>query len=604
MNVGSLRRRWPNERPLTALLFAAPVLVSLALPTVSWVLARAQTSPKPANRLQVREACPFYPPGTIVPEPENLKSKNGKLTLVLKIRNSIDPVSGAARYCYVDDRGNLAPTLRLRAGDTLILYLKNEISSLPSNSDANRATVHPEIAQRPHAGHDPCKGGAMTPYSTNLHFHGLAIPPVCHQDDTLNTLVQPGDPPFEYYLQIPKDQPPGLYWYHPHVHGFSEEQVLGGASGALIVEGIERASPQVAGLPERVFVIRDARMPGSASAGGRNQNRPTKDLSINYVPVPYPSYPRATIKIRPLERQFWRVLNASADTYLDLQVLFGGTPQYLNLISLDGVPLGYGVRPRGVTPSRTGVFIPPGSRAEFIVTGPPVGVAGVLETSFVNRAADDDRGMRAPMVNVQPGVPMGQDDLDPTRPIASLVPSADEPKDSRTLPSATDDGSLATAPPLSAVQPARKRTLYFSERLVDPSNPNGATLFFLTEEGQTPAVFDPHAKPNITVHVGDVEDWIIENRSLESHAFHIHQLHFLLMGALGVPWDEPALRDTIDLPAWRGLGRYPSVTLRMDFRSPAIVGTFPFHCHILQHSDGGMMGTVRVEPTGRKEENN
>ena len=53
------------------------------------------------------------------------------------------------------------------------------------------------------------------------------------------------------------NEPPGLYWYHPHVHGFTNVQVQGGASGALIVEGIERADPVLAGLPERVFVIRD-----------------------------------------------------------------------------------------------------------------------------------------------------------------------------------------------------------------------------------------------------------------------------------------------------------------------------------------------------------
>ena len=48
-----------------------------------------------------------------------------------------------------------------------------------------------------------------------------------------------------------------MYWYHPHIHGFTKAQVLGGASGAIIVEGIERADKAVAGLPERVLIIRD-----------------------------------------------------------------------------------------------------------------------------------------------------------------------------------------------------------------------------------------------------------------------------------------------------------------------------------------------------------
>jgi len=58
-----------------------------------------------------------------------------------------------------------------------------------------------------------------------------------------------------------------------------------------------------------------------------------------------------------------------------------------------------------------------------------------------------------------------------------------------------------------------------------------------------------------------------------------------------------ALRFSNSRRAANGFTRpYPSVRLRIDFRDPDIVGTFPFHCHILQHEDGGMMGSIRVEP--------
>src|SRR5262249_27387436 len=156
-------------------------------------------------------------------------------------------------------------------------------------------------------------------------------------------------PPFEYRFRIPANQPPGLYWYHPHLHGFTKTQVLGGASGALIVEGIERAEPALAGLPERVLVIRDqdllnpnaAPVPGSAAppvildADGDARNTgdgsgmPAKDLSVNFVPVPYPAYVPAVIRVRPNERQLWRVLNASAITYLNLRILHNSRPQWM-----------------------------------------------------------------------------------------------------------------------------------------------------------------------------------------------------------------------------------------------------------------------------------
>ncbi len=103
--------------------------------------------------------------------------------------------------------------------------------------------------------------------------------------------------------------------------------------------------------------------------------------------------------------------------------------------------------------------------------------------------------------------------------------------------------------------------------------------------------------PNIVVHSGTVEDWVVQNTALEDHIFHIHQIHFQVLEVNGQPVNDPAIRDTVDLPFWSGSGPYPSVKLRMDFRDPNIVGTFVYHCHILQHEDAGMMGAIQVLPS-------
>jgi FtsP/CotA-like multicopper oxidase with cupredoxin domain len=103
--------------------------------------------------------------------------------------------------------------------------------------------------------------------------------------------------------------------------------------------------------------------------------------------------------------------------------------------------------------------------------------------------------------------------------------------------------------------------------------------------------------PDIVAQQGTVEDWIIENRSSELHAFHIHQLHFLLLDYLGRQVNEDFLRDTVNVPYYDGRAlAYPSIRLRMDFRDPNIVGTFVYHCHLLEHEDKGMMGSIRVNP--------
>jgi FtsP/CotA-like multicopper oxidase with cupredoxin domain len=94
-----------------------------------------------------------------------------------------------------------------------------------------------------------------------------------------------------------------------------------------------------------------------------------------------------------------------------------------------------------------------------------------------------------------------------------------------------------------------------------------------------------------------VEDWVIENRTNELHAFHIHQLHFLLLDSMGRPVNEDFLRDTVNVPYLKPrLLAYPSIRIRVDFRDPNTLGTFPYHCHLLEHEDKGMMGTIQVVP--------
>ena len=152
------------------------------------------------------------------------------------------------------------------------------------------------------------------------------------------------------------------------------------------------------------------------------------------------------------------------------------------------------------------------------------------------------------------------------------------------------------------VKPVRQRKLYFSEQPSDPKSPIARRPSSSPGRGRSRRAYDPHsAAPNIVVQQGDVEDWTIENRSRELHAFHIRQIHFLLVGWNGVPIDDTFLRDTVNEPYWDGTNSaYPSVKLRMDFRDPNVVGTFVYHCHLLEHEDGGMMGTILVRSAPRK----
>jgi FtsP/CotA-like multicopper oxidase with cupredoxin domain len=554
----------------------------------------AWSAPIPA-----KSPCPRPQVGSTVEEPEDLRSQNGVLEAELTASDAAQ-ANGSTRYCYTDAANRESPNLRVSPGDLVILHLTNALTDFSrASTGATRAHAHT------HFPGNPCTSAIMSPVSTNLHFHGLTIPPVCHQDDVMKTSVQPGDAPFEYRFRVPENEPPGLYWYHPHIHGFSKQQLLGGASGALIVEGIERANKSVAGLPERVFIIRDQDLmnpnappaksepvvpkflidrDGDAANNGTGFGKPAKDLSINYVPVPYPDYPPAVIEMRPGEQQLWRVLNASAITYLNLAVLFHRSPQSLGLVAMDGVPMNQHAAQAAQVDSQTHIGLPPGARAEFIVKGPAEGETGLLVTRTV------DTG------------PGGEND--PNRMLAKIVTSANAPESRSRLRSSPEPLPPASETWLGDVSPVRVRRLYFSEKLADPNDPTSAVEFYLTVDGQEPKMFDMSSEiPSIVAQQGTVEDWIIENRSGELHAFHIHQLHFMLLDYLGRQVNEDFLRDTVNVPYYDGRSLvYPSIRLRMDFRDPNIVGTFVYHCHLLEHEDKGMMGSIRVNPATPKSE--
>ena len=103
--------------------------------------------------------------------------------------------------------------------------------------------------------HEKCIDGPCM-NMTNLHFHGLHVSPDAPQDDVISMMAMPGQT-LNYVVNIPIDQPPGLYWYHTHPHGESYQQDLDGMSGAIVIDGIERYVPELQHMREQILVLRD-----------------------------------------------------------------------------------------------------------------------------------------------------------------------------------------------------------------------------------------------------------------------------------------------------------------------------------------------------------
>jgi FtsP/CotA-like multicopper oxidase with cupredoxin domain len=84
---------------------------------------------------------------------------------------------------------------------------------------------------------------------TNLHLHGLRIPP--HVDQPFLHLDSGSDATYRFELPA---RSAGTYWYHPHLHGLVEEQMDRGLVGPLIVEPA-RLPEVVAGCDDHLVVL-------------------------------------------------------------------------------------------------------------------------------------------------------------------------------------------------------------------------------------------------------------------------------------------------------------------------------------------------------------
>jgi suppressor of ftsI len=471
-----------------------------------------------------------------LPEPPQVRAKNHAVSLTL------DAVNENGRDAFAFEGKTVAPVIRVSPGDTLrITYVNN----LPAKSA------------------EPC---AVSPCMnmTNLHFHGLIVSPNAPQDDVLGMMAMPGQT-LHYSVEIQRNHPPGLFWYHTHPHGESHRQVLDGMSGAIVIEGMERYVPELGRLRERVIVVRgrsiehdphaaelrnDVGIP-SKTCGGEAE-APAEIFTVNGALRPQ-------IEIAPGERQFWRVVNASADRYLDLQL--DGEP--IEIVALDGMPLAYH-DPKRPTRTANHVLLAPAARVEAIVTGPPVSTHGALRTLCVDTGPAGDPNPAMVLADlVQPG----PDRARPAQPNSDARP--------RPEPEHADQGRRSLHKPIN-LELLKKRPPMFTAIFTEDKNG-----FYINGKK-----FAMAAEPLTSVRVGTYQHWRIVNRTAELHPFHIHQVHFLAYAENGVPLAHPAWLDTVNVP-FGG-----SVDVILDFTDPVIKGLAVFHCHLLNHEDKGMMAKI------------
>ncbi len=535
------------------------------------------------------------------------------------------------RLCYTANGSADAPTIRVRLGSDLNITLRNEITDIGAIDSVTGPGKFSVATDRvpPTPGFYPVVPGMKhhATGATNLHVHGFAVPPVKPQDDVLTICTDPAVGPgrcgrraFTYHFHVPGNMTEGLYWYHPHVHGEVQAQMLMGLAGAIVVEGPQDDARRAAGIDERVLIVRQtqdldagrtqsaamtAALPASAAHKTHGHAPPATAIdtahellcgsnsgidaiSLNGTPVPVgetADSALANFELRAGRKQLWRILNAATDAFLDLVLVQeNGTPLPLEVVARDGSVLADDAgTPLPLSATLSSQLVPPAGRLEILVTAPPPGVKAYLVTHAVDTGCAGDRL--------------------PERRLAVITSTGEAGPSAVAAAPAAEVSRTNLFSGLLARHTDRERVIAMAEY---PRPGITDQVDFYIVERKPGAVLRPYgmgAPPAISVRAGSTEEWIIENWTNELHAFHIHQVHFRVLAIDGKPVANPPLLDVVNVPYAEATGYHSKegpvrpgrVRIKLYFPE-SLAGDIPFHCHLVDHEDNGMMAVLRVVP--------
>ncbi|GAB3139713.1 multicopper oxidase family protein [Marisediminicola antarctica] len=434
-------------------------------------------------------------------QPEMVRSDAGLLRVRLSSAEAAVRIGGREATVLTYNGSLPGPTLVLRPGDRLEVELENGLDAI-----------------------------------TNLHVHGLHVTPRGNGDNVL-LAIDPGDT-VDYAYDLPADHAPGVYWYHPHHHGNTADQVAAGLYGAIIVEDPE----PIAVTRERVLVISDLSLDGAgrvapASTRDRMMGREGELVLVNGQLAP-------TLSARPGERERWRVVNACTSRYLSLRL----DGQGLQLLGMDS---GRDAEPESVEEVR----LAPGNRADLLVDA--ASGSSTLRTNPVERGSMP--GMMGGPTTTGADLAVFEVSGDAVD-VPPPVPRQSAPRDLRD----------------EAVTGRREITLAMG------MGGMGASGMAFTIDGREFAA----DRVDTSVDLGAVEEWTLVNTSPMDHPFHLHVWPMQVVEYPGTSIDRPIWRDVVNLPA------RSRVRVRVPFED--FTGTTVYHCHILDHEDLGMMGIIEA----------
>jgi L-ascorbate oxidase len=685
-------------------------------------------------------------------EPQVFSSSHGMLDLLMIARPkpvpsisfqpprggpAIEPTGWVYEICPRPRSGNECPMgaptvsdyggvrLALQQGDTLKIRLVNRLPLLDpakvthvtdpgqGNLFLNPTNLHTHglvVQARAPTLSDPTFGDDVFVDVFNP-ANGLPVPQTSHQHGSIKMDF------VDYRIDIPANHPSGQFWFHPHVHGISLNQLSGGLSGIISIGkvGQDRCDDEACGsVPEGVtrhLILKDMQVLAAAAFQENGRTVHVSDGEVQYQEDPtfcaqYPAsasesrqgscpgadrsadedkdftggrwyftvngQPFPTVRMNSPDGEMWQLTNASGSASYDLQLVDDArqAPMIMQLVSVDGVSIHVPLDTPPGTIARLGgarfkvvacppaptsgfrslpvcvtdVVLMPSARAELWVTyrdaagnivTPAPGATATFKTIGLTAGAFGDAWPAVDLAKVE----FAQ--RGPLR-LSSFAMNVDGEALTANLPTGifTAPVPYARAAPLpagcAALPPGHRRRIFFG--LEDTSDPASFGLGYEEVDqhgGVVPGTevpvrrFDP-SHNTICLPLGPEqtpvhEAWEIINLGMELHNFHIHQTKFSLIGGTarpGLPQDRslehsagPAImEDNVPLSVvepnvptvatnqngyctvdqWRN-GQCSSTPVVVDIPFSQL-GEFIFHCHILEHEDGGMMAKIQVVP--------
>jgi len=359
------------------------------------------------------------------------------------------------------------------------------------------------------------------------------------------------------------DNNAGTYWYHPHLHEFTQTQLTFGAGGMIIIRDPEEAAlnlPRTYGIDDIPLALTSRRFTANQFVGVGSEYGDV--MVINGVLNPQVSLPKQYVRLRLLNAEMERSYNVGVTTS-------AGADRTFYVIGTDG---GLVNAPIAVTRATIAV----GERIEILIdlTGDTIGNFFDIKAYNSGQANDFPGG--------EPGT-AGQFGSLLNNTTFNLLHVNVAATTTATTPVMTRPATLKTNVFWTDANVTNSRTLTLTDGF-----PGTGLAFSFDHLVYSPSVI------NQTLNLNAIEKWTLTNTSGFSHSFHIHDIQIALTSRTGgnnsglKAW-EAGWKDTLFI------GQNQTVTFIAKFDGFASnTNPFMYHCHFSSHEDGGLMGQFVV----------